>query len=145
MRGHFPPSHSKLSLPQQYLLLRRDFPAGAGQARNGRLLWRQTLQPTPVSRDYYLRLRYAVTTFPEVVIEQPRLTDLAGKKPIPHLYKQDPPELCLFRPAREEWSAKRPLSETIIPWSALWLLYFEDWLACGEWHGGGEHPEPAKN
>jgi transposase InsO family protein len=34
------------------------------------------------------------------------------------------------------------LDQTIVPWTSLWLFYFEDWLSEGEWRGGGEHPEP---
>ena len=32
------------------------------------------------------------------------------------------------------------LFDTLIPWTAEWLWYFEDWLATGVWSGGGEHP-----
>jgi len=127
------------------MLLRRDFPTGAGEVRNGRLHWRQALQPTPVSRRYGLHMRYTVKSVPEVVVEEPCLLDLAVEKRIPHLYRQKPAELCLFRPARREWSANSPLSMTVIPWSALWLFYFEDWLVSGRWNGGGEHPKPEEN
>jgi hypothetical protein len=27
-----------------------------------------------------------------------------------------------------------------VPWTALWLFYFEEWLVSNEWKGGGEHP-----
>ncbi|SJM35583.1 conserved hypothetical protein [Mesorhizobium delmotii] len=32
------------------------------------------------------------------------------------------------------------LDQSIVPWTSLWLFYFEDWLTDGEWRGGGEHP-----
>ncbi len=32
------------------------------------------------------------------------------------------------------------LDQTIVPWTALWLFYFEEWLESNEWKGGGEHP-----
>lgn len=32
------------------------------------------------------------------------------------------------------------IDQTVVPWTALWLFYFEDWLASGEWKGGGQHP-----
>ncbi len=145
MRRALISGQKKLSISQQYLLLGRDFPTGVGQLRNGSLIWRLVLQPTPVSREYSLRLRYRLNTFPEVLVEEPRLKGLAGDKTIPHVYRQDPTELCLFEPAREEWSGRYALSETIIPWSALWLFYFEDWLTSGTWNGGGEHPKPSTN
>lgn len=28
-----------------------------------------------------------------------------------------------------------PIEKTIIPWTILWLCYYE------EWHGGGKHPD----
>jgi hypothetical protein len=33
------------------------------------------------------------------------------------------------------------IAEYIVPWIAEWLLYYETWLAIGEWLGGGAHPE----
>ncbi|AIQ89412.1 protein of unassigned function [Methylobacterium oryzae CBMB20] len=34
------------------------------------------------------------------------------------------------------------LGRTIVPWAILWLWFFEDWLATGEWRGGGVHVSP---
>jgi len=33
------------------------------------------------------------------------------------------------------------LTQTLIPWTAEWLWYFEDWLTTRDWAGGGMHPE----
>jgi hypothetical protein len=27
-----------------------------------------------------------------------------------------------------------------VPWTALWLFYFEEWLTSDDWKGGGIHP-----
>jgi hypothetical protein len=32
------------------------------------------------------------------------------------------------------------IDQTIVPWAALWLFYFEEWLSSDQWKGGGEHP-----
>lgn len=32
-----------------------------------------------------------------------------------------------------------PLDETVVPWAALWLYYFEEWLVSDDWKGGGKH------
>jgi hypothetical protein len=32
------------------------------------------------------------------------------------------------------------IADTIVPWAALWLVFYEYWLATGLWLGGGEHP-----
>jgi hypothetical protein len=31
--------------------------------------------------------------------------------------------------------------ERIIPWIIKWFFFYEEWLASGEWKGGGKHPE----
>jgi hypothetical protein len=41
-------------------------------------------------------------------------------------------------PTREADEKVGPASR--LPWAAIWLFYFEEWLASGEWKGGGEHP-----
>ena len=32
-----------------------------------------------------------------------------------------------------------------MPWAALWLFYFEEWLGSDDWKGGGEHPTPPRD
>jgi len=36
------------------------------------------------------------------------------------------------------------LIETVIPWSFLWLFYFEEWLVSDVWSGGGVHAEATR-
>ena len=66
---------------------------------------------------------------------------LAGGRRIPHLYEQKPPKLCLYLPRNSEWQSWMRLDQTIVPWTALWLFYFEEWLVSNDWKGGGMHPE----
>ena len=66
---------------------------------------------------------------------------LAGGWRIPHLCQQKPPRLCLYLPRTYEWQSWMRLDQTIAPWTALWLFYFEEWLASDDWKGGGMHPE----
>jgi hypothetical protein len=77
---------------------------------------------------------------------RPDLRSLAGKNPIPHIYDHDGPgtKLCLWWPKQREWMPRLKLTETCVPWTAEWLWYFEDWLATGEWAGGGQHPQPKR-
>ncbi|MCW1431349.1 hypothetical protein [Novosphingobium sp. JCM 18896] len=64
-------------------------------------------------------------------------------KAIPHLYGlyDDPrgAELCLYYPDGAEWSEGMLLAETIVPWTAEWLFYYEMWQVTGTW-GGPEAP-----
>lgn len=114
---------------------------GAGFVRKGRLRWDCTAQPTPLSRRYRLRIEYKVREAPRVTVLAPGLAQLAEGRPLPHVYRQEPPELCLYVPESQEWSPSRLIVATLVPWAFLWLLCFEHWLATDEWLGGGSHPK----
>lgn len=131
-------------MAQQYFLLRHGSPIrGDGGVKNGVLSWLYSVRPSPVGRLYTLFLRMRQGDLPKVVVRAPDLNILAEGKDLPHVYQQDPPELCLFHPSRWEWRPTDSLVDTVIPWSVEWLHYFEIWLRTGEWTGGGEHPESA--
>jgi hypothetical protein len=53
-------------------------------------------------------------------------------------------------PGEGEWTSAMRLDQTVVPWSILWLFYFEEWLVSNDWKGGGVHPgdnddEPANS
>lgn len=114
---------------------------GNGTLGRGKLNWEFSVRPSPLSRAYRLRITYNRGDVPKVFVEDPDLTILAKGENIPHVYKQQPTQLCLYFPSAGEWSSEQWIFKTIVPWSVLWLYYFEDWLATGEWKGGGKHPE----
>lgn len=130
-----------VSLAIQLANLRGRYPLGTGNVRIGRLTWSYHAQPTPVSRSYLLRLDYSLRGVPEIFVVDPNLLDLADGRKIPHLYDQGRARLCLYLPNAGEWNHQRLLADTLVPWSVLWLLYFEEWLASGDWKGGGVHPD----
>lgn len=68
-----------------------------------------------------------------------RLTMLAGGRDLPHIY-HNPDRLCLYLPGTVQWDASKRLDLTIIPWTHLWLIYFEEWIVSDDWKGGGKHP-----
>jgi hypothetical protein len=107
-----------------------------------RLLWDFWVKPTPLSREYRIRLNYHYNDVPMVYVTEPDLISLSGDKPIPHVYEQKPTRLCLYLPRTGEWSPNMHIAKSIVPWTYLWLFYFEVWLATGEWEGGGVHPQP---
>jgi hypothetical protein len=132
-----------LTAAQQFLLLRKNpLSAGEGTLDSGCFEWRFRATPTPLSRIYEARLEFAPDRSPRVYIETPDLVLLAGGRKLPHVYEQSPTRLCLYLPRTYEWQPWMRLDQTIVPWTSLWLFYFEDWLSEGEWRGGGEHPEP---
>jgi hypothetical protein len=135
-----------LTAAQQYLALRTN-PAcqGEGQLRGNMLTWRFPVTPTALSRQYDARLEYRHEMSPKVYVDAPDLVVLADGCRLPHVYEQSPPRLCLYLPGSGEWGAWMRLDQTMVPWTALWLFYFEAWLLSGEWSGGGLEPTVREN
>lgn len=133
--------YNNLTAAQQYLALKADRTfAGNGRLHQHRLTWEVTVRPTPLSREYKLRIIYKQGFIPEVYVLDPDIKLLAGDRSLPHVYCQKPTRLCLYLPSGNEWAGYMKISETIIPWAVLWLFYFEDWLVTNDWKGGGKHP-----
>jgi hypothetical protein len=130
-----------LTAAQQFLNLRLNpICVGTGRLHAGRLVWRYRVSPTPLSRDYEVRIDYRQGDIPMVFIDEPDLIALADGRRLPHVYEQKPTRLCLYLPRACEWATWMRIDLTIVPWAALWLFYFEEWLSSGQWKGGGEHP-----
>lgn len=127
------PGGRSLSVAHQALGLRQLFPNLPAKVRAGRLEWTGILTPTPMSRDYTVKLTYSQITRPRVVIIDPKLhcvTDGA----IPHLYRDG--SICLND--THQWDPSMLLVDTIIPWTSEWLYFYELWVATGTWFGDGE-------
>ncbi len=114
---------------------------GKGHVKKDVLHWRGVIRPMPVSREYVVRILYRPGRKPSVFIVKPSLRELADGRVVPHLYSQKKQKLCLYRPKYREWRPDQHISKTIIPWTYLWLFYFEEWLFSNKWKGGGEHPK----
>lgn len=137
-----PGRYSPLSVAKQYqALASSSICPGRGTLGTGRLVWEFSARPSPLSREYRLRIVYKQGSSPKVFVDDPDLTELAQGQKLPHVYQQKPTRLCLYLPGTGQWSSEMWIYKTIVPWAVLWLYYFEDWLATGEWRGGGKHPE----
>jgi hypothetical protein len=129
-----------LTAAQQYVNLRANpLSSGDGVMRAGSFTWRFDASPSPLSRVYRVRIEMAQERSPRTFVETPDLALLADGRDLPHVYR-NPTRLCLYLPGTSEWQPWMRVDQTIVPWSVLWLWYFEDWLASGEWKGGGVHP-----
>ena len=107
------------------------------------LLYRFYMKPGEFGRIYECELRVTPgTRAPEMIVLKPNLSELAGEAELPHVYpsKGAGAKLCLWLPRKREWQPHMSLIDTYIAWTSEWLWHFEDWLATGEWSGGGEHP-----
>ncbi|MEP2784853.1 MAG: hypothetical protein ABJO67_13585 [Pseudoruegeria sp.] len=129
-----------LTQPQQFLLLKASkIVDGEGDLHLRRLEWRFDAQPTPLSRTYRVTLVPVPRETPDVRIADPDLRVLSHGRELPHIY-HNPDRLCLYLPGTGQWDASKRLDQTIVPWTHLWLIYFEEWLSSDDWKGGGQHP-----
>jgi hypothetical protein len=130
-----------LSAAQQYLALRSNPVCdGRGSLSRGQLVWTWRVAPSALGRLYTLRVVFKEGGFPKVFVEQPDLVALVAGRKIPHVYSESPVKLCLYLPGSGEWHGGLLIANTIVPWAALWLYFFEEWLVSDDWKGGGVHP-----
>ncbi|WP_298731601.1 hypothetical protein [uncultured Chitinophaga sp.] len=131
---------SRLSLLHQEGALRSYFP-GCEIFREGEsvLTWIHALQPSPLSDTYRVKLHYSKGQVKAYVLT-PKLKLAEGERKLPHVYSTERQQLCLYYPEKREWHAGMLFVQTIIPWMSEWLYFYEIWLCCGKWLGGGiEH------
>jgi len=103
-----------------------------------RVTWRGTLRPTDISQDYKIEIVHRQNERPIIKILSPKLELAANATKLPHVYEDD--HLCLYYPRYGEWTHEDFISDTLVPWISLWLVFYEYWLLTGEWKGGGKHP-----
>lgn len=97
------------------------------------LAWTGILSPTPLSRDYMVRITYSLGEYPRtVVLSPPLLADENGL--LPHFYREG--SLCLHEV--NEWDGSMLIVDTIVPWTAEWLAHYELWKRSGRWYGDGD-------
>lgn len=125
-----------LTVALQAQRLRSAFPLASIQLKKQRLEWIGSLQPTPLSQVYRVQIEYVLGKRPDVRVLEPSLATTAGHK-LPHVFRGK--RLCLFRHWHREWSPMMFITDTIIPWTTLWLYHYEIWLATGKWSGSKSH------
>ena len=128
-----------LTPAQQYLFLKSSRVGhGTGSLDVSGLIWEYKERPTPLSREYTIRIEYKGRRAPDVFVIEPNSSALAGDREMPHVYK-NPLRLCLYLPGSGEWDGQMRIDRTFVPWTLVWLYYFEEWLASNDWKGGGVH------
>jgi hypothetical protein len=98
--------------------------------RQGGVHWTGELRPTIESSWYQLVILHELNSRPRTWVTSPQL----APNP-PHVYHSDDDSLCLYWPKEWSWTPAALLAATIVPWSALWLYYYEAWQVTGEWLG----------
>lgn len=119
---------AQLTIGQQLWAMRAHFPNFDYQRTGNKPTWNGTLQPFPTSPPYGVRITYSMPTAPSVSIVFPEL-----RADAPHLYPDG--SLCLYYPLDFSWTPDKLIACTIVPWTALWLAFYELWLETGQWHG----------
>lgn len=120
----------RLTIAQQALGLRSVFPGSKPVIRRDRLTWTGRLQPCELSRVYTVEITYTRGRYPVTRILDPplRATETGF---LPHTFKDK--SLCLHDAG--QWAEHMLIVDTIVPWTAEWLLHYEVWLATGKWLG----------
>lgn len=125
-----PESTTDLGLQTLHIL--HCFPGFTCRREHGLSVWRGVLQPRPLSQKYRVAITYSFHSLPTVRVVAPSLHLKA-----PHLYKDK--SLCLYYPKETPWKRDMLIAATILPWTALWLYYYELWLDTGKWLGTSSH------
>lgn len=131
-KGFFKARSAAAGIPLQVNRLRSRFPTSKISFGRAHLEWIGQLQPTPLSQVYTIKIAYSVGSRPSVKVLSPELVSREGER-LPHVFSGD--RLCLFKEWYTEWSSSMLIADTIIPWSSMWLTYYEIWLLTGVWSG----------
>jgi hypothetical protein len=90
--------------------------------------------PSEGCASYSISIKYKLHNSPCVRVLNPKIPkELWGQV---HIFSQTG-DLCLFdsRKGKQPWQWKYNIHETIIPWTAEWLVYYELYLKLGKWLG----------
>lgn len=123
---------------QQHFQLKEKYPGSECKIKMGVGSAFLHLRPTENSIEYTIRVDSKVgRKFVSVFVVKPHVSLYWEDKKVPHLYPSG--SLCLYYPKYGEWDYTSSWADTLIPWTSLWLFYYELWQETGEWLGGGIH------
>ena len=99
-------------------------------------VWKYCLDPTGLGEVYTIEVRYKKGKSPEVYVIDPVLEKRNNEHKLPHIYSSDKsfPKLCLYDPKKSEWNSTMFIADSIIPWAAEWIFFYQIWLLTGKWH-----------
>ena len=129
---------SAKTIAQQVDALRHLYPGFKASATRQMLRATGILKPTARSEPYTVEITYSLKQRPDIRVLAPILVKNAKGLAIPHIYPGN--KLCLYHPLYGDFNYDHLLSETILPWTSLWLYHYENWHMTGDWLGGGSHP-----
>lgn len=124
---------AEVPLPVQVLNLDRLLPGGRSCLSPVRLVWTGPASPGSGCGIYQVRLEAQPASPPSItVIHPPLRPNYDGL--LPHVYTDG--SLCVSQ--RGDWRPHMLFTDTFIPWTCEWLVYYELWVATGTWYGDGD-------
>ena len=127
-KSKFENSKNKVTIGIQEFHMKIKFP-NFKFYKNGHLSfgWIGNLKPTESSAEYTVKIQYD-HRHPRVYICNPEML-----KNAPHQYNDG--RLCLYYPKDQSYNNMSIIADTILPWTVLWLYYYEVWIQEGVWWG----------
>lgn len=127
-----------IALDLQIYHISKSFPSFEFYRNNGEEYWLGQLTPTENSKTYTVKINYLYKKASRVYVIEPHIL-----KHSPHIYPDK--SLCLYYPKDFSFDKRISLiANTIIPWTAEWLYFYEIWIETGVWWGS-EAPHPVSN
>ncbi|MCK9209108.1 MAG: hypothetical protein M0P66_18505 [Salinivirgaceae bacterium] len=76
---------------------------------------------------YKLNIVYKKSIEPYIYVTEPILVKRK------HMHSDD--RLCLYHKKEFKWSDKESIALKLIPWTIIWIYFYEMWLKTGIWYG----------
>jgi hypothetical protein len=135
--------HARFAL--QAALIRKHFPFLHCKFKGAELMCSGEIMPSDFCDTYRILIRYPKGKVPRVNIVRPKIEPSAKI----HMYPNG--ALCLYDHRAAPWNANYNLHETIIPWTAEWLVFYELYKTHNVWlgpeapHSADEAKEPQRD
>jgi hypothetical protein len=98
-----------------------------------------SFKPTDFSPTYQYRIRYIYPIPPIVHVISP-VIEFNDEI---HMYKDG--SLCLYYPKDMSWNSRSLISNTIVPWTHEWFVFYEIYKITGKWHHPSVHHQRPQN
>lgn len=113
----------------QKRLVEKYFPCFECSVKRNLLTCTGIIIPSEDCVSYTVQIRYKREGVPKVRVLSPHVKyDHKA-----HMYKDS--TLCLYHPKENPWSGRQNIHETIIPWIAEWIVFYELYNIYGKWLG----------
>ena len=133
-----PHAQARVHFISERLRIEKHFPCFRCKLSRNRLLCRGVIAPAEGCDSYYIKVDYVQGGTPRVYITKPAI------KPSNKYHMYNDGQLCLYDHRESPWSERMTIHDTIIPWTAEWIVFYEIWKITGQWlgeaaqHGTGE-------